>query len=270
FAPRVGVAWNPMGDQKTSVKGGFGIFYQPLTVSYYRGTTFRVYPYFAGVDIRTVTVFGPAIQDVLAGGTGLAVQKRAEFIDYNAKQPYTAQYHASVQHEIGGGIVGEIGYIGSRGYNLPFYSDPNAVPVQLAADGHYQVIPGAAIRFPDWGRIRTRTNAAQSWYNGLTASVNRRYSNGFLFQASYTLGKSTDTRSGGLIGSSDFDNGGGSATNFFLPLAEKGPSSYDVRHTFIVNAVYQLPFGRNMTGAAAQIVRGWQLGVIANFASGIP
>src|SRR5262249_14012885 len=149
-------------------------------------------------------------------------------------------------------------------------SDPNAVPVQLAADGHYQVIPGAAIRFPDWGRIRTRTNAAQSWYNGLTASVNRRYSNGFLFQASYTLGKSTDTWSGGLIGSSDFDNGGGSATNFFLPLAEKGPSSYDVRHTFIVNAVYQLPFGRNMTGAAAQIVRGWQLGVIANFASGIP
>src|SRR5262249_22920349 len=64
--------------------------------------------------------------------------------------------------------------------------------------------------------------------------------------------------------------GGGSATNFFLPLAEKGPSSYDVRHTFIVNAVYQLPFGRNMTGAAAQIVRGWQLGGIAKFASGIP
>src|SRR5207249_7234177 len=52
-------------------------------------------------------------------------------------------YHASVQHEIGSGIVAEVGYIGSRGYNLPFYSDPNAVPVRFnAADGHWQVVPG--------------------------------------------------------------------------------------------------------------------------------
>src|SRR5439155_18270282 len=54
------------------------------------------------------------------------------------------------------------------------------------------------------------------------------------------------------------------------PLNEKGPSSYDVRHTFVFNAVYQLPFGRSLSGAAAQLVQGWQLGVIANIASGIP
>ena len=119
FAPRLGVAWNPFGDKKTSVKAGAGMFYQPLTTSYYRGTTFRVYPYFAGVDIRTVPTFGPAVQQLLAGGTGLAVQKRSEFIDYNAKQPYTAQYHVSIAHEFPGAIVTEIGYIGSRGYNLP-------------------------------------------------------------------------------------------------------------------------------------------------------
>jgi len=43
-----------------------------------------------------------------------------------------------------------------------------------------------------------------------------------------------------------------------------------VRHTFVFNAVYQLPFGKSLTGAAAQLAQGWQLGVIANFASGIP
>src|SRR5712692_9823798 len=120
FAPRVGIAWNPFGDQKTSVKAGTGLFYLPLTTSYYRGTTFRIYPYFAGVDIRTVPTFGPAVQQLLAQGTGLAVQKRSEFIDYNAQQPYTFQYHASVAHELPGQIVAEIGYIGSRGYNLPY------------------------------------------------------------------------------------------------------------------------------------------------------
>src|SRR5204863_9727617 len=108
FAPRAGVAWNPFGDQKTSIKAGSGLFYQPLTTSYYRGTTFRIYPYFAGVDIRTVPTFGPAVQDLLAQGTGLAVQKRSEFIDYDARQPYTAQYHASIQHEVVNLLVGEI------------------------------------------------------------------------------------------------------------------------------------------------------------------
>jgi hypothetical protein len=270
FAPRVGVAWNPFGDQKTSVKAGSGVFYQPLTTSYYRGTTFRIYPYFAGVDIRTVPTFGPAVQQLLAQGTGLAVQKRSEFIDYDAKQPYTVQYHASLAHEFPGQIVAEIGYIGSRGYNLPFYSDPNAKPVQFnAADGHWQVVPGSSLLFPSWGRIRTRTNVARSWYNGFTASANRRFSGGLLFQGSYTYGNSRDTWSGGLIGSSDFDNGAGTATNYFHPENEEGPSSFDVRHTVVLNAVYQLPFGQN-GGKAARIAGGWQVGVIANVASGIP
>jgi hypothetical protein len=271
FAPRLGLAWNPFGDQKTSIKAGAGLFYQPLTTSYYRGTTFRVYPYFAGVDIRTVPTFGPAIQQLLALGTGLAVQKRSEFIDYDAKQPYTTQYHASLQHEVGNGIVAEIGYIGSRGYNLPFYSDPNAVPVGFnPADGHWHVVPGATLPYPSWGRIRTRTNVARSWYNGMTASVNRRFSNGLLFQGSYTCGNSRDTWSGGLIGGSDFENGAGSATSYNHPENELGPSSYDVRHTLVFNAVYQLPFGRSTTGAARQVVQGWQVGVVANYASGVP
>ncbi|HKB09467.1 MAG TPA: TonB-dependent receptor [Vicinamibacterales bacterium] len=271
FAPRIGVAWNPFGDQKTSIKAGTGIFYQPLTTSYYRGTTFRIYPYFAGVDIRTVPTFGPAVQQLLAQGVGLAVQKRSEFIDYDARQPYTVQYHASIAHELPGQLVVDIGYIGSRGYNLPFYSDPNARPVQLnTVDGHLQVVPGSDLPFPDWGRMRTRTNVARSWYNGVTASVNRRYANGLLFQGSYTYGNSRDTWSGGLIGSSDFDNGAGSATNYFHPGSEVGPSSFDVRHTLVFNAVYQLPFGRASSGAVKQLVAGWQVGVIANYASGIP
>jgi len=138
-----------------------------------------------------------------------------------------------------------------------------------AADGHWQVVPGSAILFPDWGRIRTRTNVARSWYDGFTASANRRFSHGLLFQGSYTLGHATDTWSGGLIGSADFDNGAGSATNYFHPENEKGPSSFDVRHTVVLNAVYMLPFGQH-GGRASQLVGGWQVGVIGNFASGLP
>jgi hypothetical protein len=270
FAPRLGIAWNPLGDQRTSIKGGAGVFYQPLTTSFYRGTTFRIYPYFTAFELRTVPTFGPAIQDLLAQGAGPAVQKRSEFIDYDARQTYAVQYHASLAHELPGQVVAEIGYIGSRGYNLPFYGDPNARPVQFnAADGHWQVVPGSNLLFPSWGRIRTRTNVARSWYNGFTASVNRRFSQGLLFQGSYTHGNSRDTWSGGLQGNTDFDNGFGSATNYFHPENERGPSSYDVRHTVVFNAVYQLPFGQK-GGKAAQIIGGWQVGVVANFATGLP
>jgi hypothetical protein len=145
------------------------------------------------------------------------------------------------------------------------------VPVQFnAADGHYQVIPGASIRYPDWGRIRTRINVAESWYNGMTATLKRRFSDGLLFQASYTYSHSIDTWSGGLTGSSDYDNGAGSATDWWNPAAEKGPSNYDVPHTFILNAVYVLPFGKNLSGFKAGLAQGWQIGAIFNMASGVP
>jgi len=148
---------------------------------------------------------------------------------------------------------------------------PNQLPVRFnAADGHWQVVPGATLPYPSWGRIRTRSNVARSWYNGMTASVNRRFMNGLLFQGSYTYGNSRDTWSGGLIGGSDFENGAGSATSYNHPEFELGPSSYDVRHTLVFNAVYQLPFGRSATGAARRLVQGWQLGIVANYASGIP
>ena len=104
----------------------------------------------------------------------------------------------------------------------------------------------------------------------MTAGLNRRFMNGLLFQGSYTLGSGRDTWSGGLNGNQDFENGAGSATDWWNPQAELGPSSFDVRHTFVFNAVYLLPFGKNLTGAAAQAVQGWQVGVIVNLASGIP
>ena len=85
-----------------------------------------------------------------------------------------------------------------------------------------------------------------------------------------TYGTSRDTWSGGQIGNQDFENGAGSATDWWNPQAELGPSSYDVRHTFVFNAVYQLPLGSRLTGLAGQLVQGWQIGVIANLASGIP
>ena len=96
FAPRLGVAWNPWGDKKSTVKGGYGLFSQPLTTSFYRGTTFRIYPYFAGVDIRQPPVFGPGNIAVLAAGVSPAA--RAEAIRVHLLRRETA-VHGAVARE---------------------------------------------------------------------------------------------------------------------------------------------------------------------------
>ena len=271
FAPRLGAAWSPFGDKRSTVKAGYGIFYQPLTTSFYRGTTFRVYPYFAGVDIRQPAVFGPGNIEVLAAGVNPAsVQKRSEFIFYDLEQPFMQQWHANVERDLGARLVAEIGYIGSKGHHLPFYGDPNSVPSFYDENGVKRLVPGAGLRYPSWGRIRTRINIARSIYHGMTASLNRRWANGWQAQIAYTLGDAKDTWSGGQIGGSDFDNGAGSATDWWDPEYEFGPSNYDVRHNLVVNGVYQLPFGVTATGLKGFLIKGWQVGGVLQFSSGLP
>ena len=193
---------------------------------------------------------------VLAAGVSPElVQKRSEFIFYDEKQPYMEQWHANVDRDLGHQMVAEIGYLGSKGHNLPFYGDPNNVPSAYGADGVKRLVPGATLRYPSWGRIRTRINEARSIYHGLTASWNKRYSHNWQAQASYTYGNSHDTWSGGQIGGSDFDNGAGSATDWWDPEAEYGPSSFDIRHTLVLNGVYVLPFGQSATGFVGALIR---------------
>ena len=269
-APRVGFSWKPFADNRTTIRGGGGVFYQPLTVSFYRGTSFRQFPYFAGVDLRQPAAFGPGIQSVLAGGVGSSVQKRSEFISHDVDQPYNLQWYLNSQRELKGGLVAEIGYLGSRGINLPYYGDPNSRPTEYLSDGTKRVVPGSSIRFPSWGRIRTRSTGAESEYHGVTLGLQRRLSHGLQFQGNYTFSRSTDTWSGGLQGSSDYLTGAGSAVDWWDIEFERGRSSFDVPHNFVFNAVYVVPVGRRLTGLAGVLAKGWQVSGIVNMSSGIP
>jgi hypothetical protein len=268
FAPRLGLNWAPGRDGRTTVRAGYGLFYQPMTVSYYRGTIFRVFPYFAGVDIRQPAVFGPGIQQVLASGAD--AQRRSEFIAYDAEQPFMQQWHARLDRDLGAGFTAELGYLGSRGHNLPFYGDPNAVPSETLADGRKRTVPGAGLRYPSWGRIRTRINVARSRSHAVAAGIRRRAINGLALQAAYTYANSTDTWSGGQMGTSDFDNGAGSATDWWDPEAELGPSNFDIRHSFVFNSTYEIPWGRDLTGVAGVFGKGWSVAGVLQLASGLP
>ena len=153
-------------------------------------------------------------------------------------------------------MVAEIGYLGSKGHNLPFYGDPNNVPSAYGADGVKRLVPGATLRYPSWGRIRTRINEARSIYHGLTASWNKRYSHNWQAQASYTYGNAHDTWSGGQIGGSDFDNGAGSATDWWDPEDRVRP--VELRHPAHARAQRRLRAalrGSRRTGFVGALIR---------------
>jgi hypothetical protein len=198
------------------------------------------------------------------------VQKRSEFISYDLDQPYTFQWYVNTQHELGHALVAEVGYMGSKGVDLPYYGDPNAVPSEYLPDGTKRIVPGATLRYPSWGRIRTRSTGAESEYHGLTLGLQKRLSQGIQFQANYTYSRSTDTWSGGLQGSSDFLTGAGSAVDWWDIEFERGRSSFDIPHNFVFNAVYALPSSANGSGLRNVFVNGWQISGIVNLASGVP
>jgi hypothetical protein len=261
IAPRAGFAWNLTGDSKNVVHGGAGLFFEPILSNVYRAYGNRTPPFYNSINPSNPPFPNPPT----SGSSSLL---RLDLLDYNLKNPYRLQYNASYQRELWGHTTATVGYVGARGYHQLRNIEYNqAVPV-INPDGTLFFPAGGTRRNPNFNSMRLRTTDGQSWYNGLVAGANRRFTDGLSVQASYTLGKSVDEGSQ-AVGSGDF-------TNSFQPpygaiaSLNKGLSDFDIRHNFSANATWQMPFGDHLTGLARGFAAGWQLSGIFTAHSGIP
>ncbi len=292
FAPRFGFAWDPKGDGKTSIRGGWGMYYDQILLNQFLNLFDRNPPQW-----QTVTLSGDVFpHPVLPPGT------KPEFTLQNTvfndfKTPYSYQYNLTVQREIARQFVVSVGYVGSLGKHLIARADGNTpIPIVLqggeactptrSPDSTHPLLPAGTLctpnrlrlptgqlvpfpkRNPAWGELQTRRLSGLSYYNALQVLVSRRFSRGLQVQGSYTYSKSIDT-SGGLF-SEEADN---AATGIEIPdrpFNEKGLSNFDVRHSAVINFLYELPFGKNRQGFSRQLVNGWELGGIMTFARGVP
>jgi hypothetical protein len=134
-------------------------------------------------------------------------------------------------------------------------------------DGRLFVAPGTPLVQPNFGRMRYRVSDGTSDYKGLTVGVTRRPSHGLQAQLSYTLSKSVDDGASAL-GGNDFTNEG--AGGRYLYAKDRGLSPFDVRHSFVANANYTLPFGADATGVRGLLTRGWTVGTLLRMRSGYP
>jgi hypothetical protein len=246
--PRVGVVWNPAGDGRTAVRGAYAVMVdQPVTNV--------VSPTSANPPLAVPLTFAGNIRLDNAAATALASGLAPQSVDPNFQSGRMQTWNVNVERQIGSSFGVMAGYFGSKGDRLRIARNVNqpvnGVRPYPTLSGTSSILAGGAL-----GNITEIDSLGWSNYKGLWLTANERPMKGLQFNASYTLAKSTDTNSlsNGIIVVQDSNNIAGS----------EGPSDFDVRHRFVVNAIYELPFKGNRG------VEGWQIGIITQAQTGGP
>jgi len=274
FDPRLAVAWAPSAlNGKTVFRAGFGIYHgaaqnDDLNAGL-ESDTFRV-------SVNSTTPLSPAFEQTTPDLSGLGTQKQAEHPRALQRQGrrdlYAEEWGLTIEHELPADFVVSAQYLGSRGVRLFSRGALNlcSEPVTFnSVDGDCvrpldQFYPGGN----PFGSVDFKHDVGSSTYNGLNLSIEHRMKNGLSFQSRYTWSHSINNGS----------VGGGESTgpeNVNCLACDKGPSVFDVRQNFTLDAVYELPFGPgksflNTEGTLGKIVGGWQLSSIGLWHTGHP
>jgi hypothetical protein len=262
FEPRIGFAWDPFSNGKTSVRGGFGLFdVLPLAYIYHL-------PQISGAPNFLNGTAGGLTQGLFPTGAFSLISApghlRDPLIEYNPRRNYVMQWNINVQRAITPSLTGMMAFVGSHGVHQPFAVDSvNIVlPIQKTSAGYLWPVPvgSGTVVNPAHGRIDSRTWSNNSFYDGLQAQIIKRMSHGFQAQGSYTWGKAIDEGSASMIGD-PFGNSVSSLFYFDRHL-RRGVSDFNVAQNLVINFTWTAPTPRSLSGAASWLLGGWQLGAI--------
>jgi hypothetical protein len=264
FAPRLGFAWDPTGTGKTSVRTGFGIFFDSPAV-----TTVETYAAGNPPFVNTVSLSNALLNNP---SSGVADVNLAPPVlggpTPNWKQPYSEMWNLDIQHELGRGMMVDIGYYGNVGRHLL-----GIVDINMPHPGDFQsivpVIPSPVslgntqklnqVRpYKGYDAINTFDPVFSSNYNGLQAQFQKQFTDGSLIVLNYTWSHALGTAT------SDFR----SPQNTYDIQADYGPLDFDRRHIFTGNYVYNLPFFKSQQGVAGHVLGGWELSGIVYLNTG--
>jgi hypothetical protein len=264
FDPRVGFAYSPFSNNKTSIRAGFGIFHDPIAPRTYASAYYFDPPYSSDVIVF------PTFPTPTFGSTAALDQSNG--VDYNTNvTPYNMQWNFNIQQEIAPATILQVGYVGSRGVHLFYQADRNPPIPTTGPDGNQTfgtLIPFAGVEpnprvNPALGYFNSAEAGANSSYEALQVNLNRRFQKHIQGQVSYTWSHCIDDSSDtyGL-------EGGAPIQNPYNAEADTGNCLFDRRQALVVSSLVELPFHGSFAGH--QLIEGWQLSGIATVHSGIP
>ncbi len=249
FGPRVGFAWSP--DQKTVIRGGYGIYYTVFE-RYGSEDQLALNPPFlinkvqsaASTSTTPVMIAQQGFPADYLDPSTINLQNLTAFhvraMDPHDPTPYVQQWSFGFQRAIGNSWTAEVDYVGTksthldllRNYNQPLISG-NTVETTLNSAGK----PSPIIPYPTFGEIEYTDAIGYGNYNGLQASLKRRLLQGLSLQAAYTYSHSLDNAP------EELETNSGDAPNGRDAGSWYGNSDFDVRNRVSVNYVWELPFG---------------------------
>ena len=268
FAPRIGIAWDPFGDGKTSIRTGYGIFHDTILFYQYANSMRRNCPINTTQFVRGANIGFPRPNVPTAPPTECILGPFTSFqaIEFHANQPYMQQWNLSIQRELVTGISFTTAYVGSKGTHLLGHRNINtAVPIGTLNGTKFFGNSGPPLprRNSNYGDITHWEWGYDSHYHGLTASLRKRFENNLQFQLSYTWGKSLDTNT--RANSGDVSGAASEPQDTYDIAANYGPSDHHVSQSFRFNWAYALP-----SGDLGTMFRGWQLQGIISLNTGSP
>ncbi|MBL8231973.1 MAG: TonB-dependent receptor [Bryobacterales bacterium] len=262
LGPRIGFAFRPFSDNKTVLRGGYGIFYNIIPV--YIGirqislnnTPFLLSETFeaAAGDVPSLTLTNP-----FPGQGRLSPNPAITAVNRAVRNTYAQQFNLTIEREIASGTGLRASYIANKGTRVPWYVYNRNLPVRQAPGTIQSQRP-----YQPWADINTLDTNGNSITHQMQIEVIKRYTSGFFLQANYTWNKTLDNVA--IVGTPQ---------NPYDAALDRSNGDSIRPHVMYFSSTYELPFGpgkrwANASGLAGKFIGGWSVAGIGQFRSGTP